>query len=188
MSYVVAFQCHCREQIDNQSTDRIVTEVCGHSKCRNCFIKEESGCVRCLSTTQPPNDQSESNVTKVSDNGEIIHHVAAISKFDRGTGRSNPKDIRILEDVIIKPSTNDGFEYPRLKEPAKFKYPVHIIRHLVEGKLEFECTICKKVFRSKSNRKYHLYCDDSVEKPFNCSKCSKVTFKLIRVLNLNINS
>ncbi|XP_037029804.1 zinc finger and BTB domain-containing protein 24-like [Bradysia coprophila] len=179
MSYVVAFQCHCREQFDNQSTDGIVTEACGHSKCRKCFIKE-SGCVRCLST-KPHDDQlpPQPSVKKVLDSGDIMHmkHVPAISKFDSGTGRSlsNPKDIRILEEVIIKVPSNGhgGFDYPRLKEPAKFKYPSHITRQLVNGKLEFECTICKKKFRSKSNRKYHLYCDDSVEKPFNCSKCSK---------------
>lgn len=182
MSYVVAHQCHCREQIDSKSTDRIVT-ACGHSKCRNSCIKEESGCVRCLEAKSLDDHlSSESNVNKMLDNSDIIHikHVPAITKFDHATGRSlsNPKDIRILEEVIIKPfieiPSNVRDEYPRLKEAEKFKYPSHINRHVVNGRPEFECTICKKTFRSKSNRKYHLYCDESVEKPFNCTKCSKV--------------
>ncbi|KAG4080033.1 hypothetical protein HA402_006345 [Bradysia odoriphaga] len=81
---------------------------------------------------------------KVLDSADIIHmkHGPAISKFNSATGRSlsNPKDIRILEEVIIKVPSNGhgGFDYPRLKEPEKFKYPSHITRQLVNGKLVFE--------------------------------------------------
>lgn len=188
-NYVATFQCQCRQQIDAQNKDRIVTEACGHSKCRNCFIKEESGCVKCLSTKSFDDQQqsiSEPTVKHLLQNNDIIHkHVPLIGKFDHvnsnGTTISNPKDIRVLEEVIIKPfiqipsNGNDNSTFPRMKEFHKFKCPAHISRQIVDGKTEFECKICKKSFRSKSNRRYHLYCDATVEKPFNCTKCSKVS-------------
>lgn len=184
MSYVVAFKCHCQQQIDAENTDRIVTEACGHSKCRECFIKEVSGCVRCL-TSNVSDDQHRSMSAETND---IIpaRQTSSMNQSDVvniGTGRSisNPKDIRILEEVIIKPfvdiSSNDNshtLAYPRINDFQKFKYPSHILRRSVDGKTEFECKICKKSFRSKSNRKYHLYCDETIEKPFNCTTCSKV--------------
>lgn len=194
-SYVVTFKCHCRQEIDAQNKDRIVTEACGHSKCRNCFIKEESGCVKCLSSKTCVDQHGSSidpKVKQLLQNNDMIQmtHTPLISKLDHvssGTSSSNskPKDIRVLEEVIIKPfieipsNGSNGFTFPRMKEFQKFKYPPHISRQTVNGKTEFECKICKKSFRSKSNRRYHFYCDETVEKPFNCSKCSKVFFIFI---------
>lgn len=191
-SYVFTFKCHCRKQIDTKNKERIVTEACGHSKCRDCFIKEESGCVKCLSSkTCLESESDQSTVNNAIQNTDVIEatHVQLINKFDhvvKGTKSSNPKtkDIRVLEEVIIKPfvniSTNEntGFNFTRIKEFQKFKYPPHITRQIVNGETEFECKICKKTFRSKSNRRYHFYCDSTIEKPFICSICTKVSLSL----------
>lgn len=182
--YVLAFKCHCRQDIDAQNKDRIVTEACGHSKCRNCFIKEESGCVKCLSSktcVDQHRSHSDPDVKSVIKNNDIIQmtHKPLIKLDHVGTSssKSKPKDIRVLEEVIIKPSnSSECFTIPRMKDTQKWKYPSHITRQTVNGKTEFTCKICKKSFRSKSNRRYHLYCDETVEKPFNCTKCSKVLF------------
>lgn len=180
------FKCHCRQQIDTQNKDRIVTEACGHSKCRSCFIKEESGCVKCLSSkTCSGSDLDLTN--NITENTDMIQttNVSFLNKFDhvvKGTSSSNSKtkDIRVLEEVIIKPCVDisskesDRFKFPQIKEFQKFKYPPHISWKTVNGATEFECKICKKKFGSKSNRRYHFYCDTSIEKPFNCSMCTKV--------------
>ncbi|KAJ6637333.1 Zinc finger protein [Pseudolycoriella hygida] len=207
MNGVLTFQCHCRQQIDAQNKDRIVTEACGHSKCRNCFIKEEYGCVKCLSlktssnqhtiTILPSIEKLDSVPDGFSDHHEyalgddepnrntctnlkdvLIPSKAAASK-NPSNKLKNPKDIQVLEDVIIKPfleiPSNGGadFTFPRIKGFQKLKYPPHISWEIVNGRTEFKCNICEKSFHSKSNRRYHFYCDKTIAKPFSCSKCPK---------------
>lgn len=187
---VLTFECHCRQQIDAQYKERIVTEACGHSKCRNCFIKEESGCVKCLSLKTAIDQHTDPTVKNAIQNNEMIKSIplpiiSKLNHLSKETSSSKPKDIRVLEEVIIKPfieipsNGSDGFTFPRIIGLPKTEYPSHITRKTVNGKTEFECTICKKSFRSKSNRRYHFYCDETVVKPYNCSKCSKVCSNFI---------
>lgn len=186
-SYVFTFQCHCcRRQIDSRK-ERIVTEACGHSKCRKCFIKEESGCVKCLSSGIYFDSIIDQSDLKQNSNKIQNTHVPFLQDsnyLDKATNSSKSKtsDIRVLEEVIIKPfvdipsTASKDIDLQQSKVVEKFVCPSHITWRIINGEREFECKICKKTFRSKSNRRYHVYCDKTIEKPFSCSKCSQVSY------------
>lgn len=54
-------------------------------------------------------------------------------------------------------------------------YPAHLVETKFIGGSVFKCTICNKEFKSLNNRRYHFYCDQSLNKPYKCDKCNKVS-------------
>lgn len=101
----------CNEYID-QNRNRIIVELCGHSKCRQCFITEENGCVLC----HRDNEQFEKSTKKSSieqrDEGKDcpIKELNAVSvavpnidspSVQHKNGSITRNKIEILENVLV---------------------------------------------------------------------------------------
>lgn len=141
--YADAQCCVCRRYLE-QSSNRIIVEICGHQKCRECFIKEEDGCSQCVQNNEQFSKQFQS------------HEVVALSSdccnepIQSDIIAETPLIVEINEDASHIITTNDTVDAVRYK-----------------------CTICQKSFKSRNNRKYHLFCDKTRSKPFQCNQCDK---------------
>lgn len=125
----------CSGALD-KNVKRIIVEICGHQKCRECFIKEEDGCSICeLSSREsvsgePTNDYLGN--AEVSNQNEV--------------DEANEKEPTEKHDEIA-----------------------HIVTVCEDGVAQcYKCLLCKKSFKSRNNRKYHLFCDKTLSKPFGC--------------------
>lgn len=51
----------------------------------------------------------------------------------------------------------------------------HIVEELSEnGDIQYNCTACRKTFRSRSQKYYHLNCNQLENKLYKCEHCDKV--------------
>lgn len=145
--YAEAQCCVCHRYLE-QSNNRIIVEICGHRKCRECFIKEEDGCSLCV--------QNESSLSEnVQSHANNFLSVASSSEGakDDGGGASSQEALTVGE----------------ISENAS-----HIITTNSSGvDVRYKCNICQKSFKSRNNRKYHLFCDKTRSKPFQCNQCDK---------------
>lgn len=156
--FVEAECCVCHRYLD-QSVNRIIVEICGHKKCRECFIKEEDGCSVCF---QEQNASTLCNPKSFSSNAIHDNNVSSLnSQFDE---------------------TSENIESADAIENAKFCSVIdksngtasHIITVSDSSKIiGYKCSICDKSFKSRNNRKYHVFCDKSQSKPFKCNQCDK---------------
>lgn len=152
-------QCSICHRFLDKSNNRIIVEICGHQKCRECFIKEEDGCSLCALNKNSPNVNKES-----SSDG---HHSNPIS-----ANEEEKDDQRDVENVA-NASTIDEID----------EVAAHIITTKdAEDVVRYKCTICQKCFKSRNNRKYHLFCDKTRSKPFQCNQCDK---QFITIAHLN---
>lgn len=143
--YAEAQCCICRRYLD-QTNHRIIVEICGHQKCRECFIKEEEGCSLC-SKSDGSND--------ARNHADTLALPSSSSDGIEGAGQ---------DDHLVEPS-----EAVEINDVAS-----HIITTTEIGDgLRYKCTICLKSFKSRNNCKYHLFCDKSRSKPFQCTQCDK---------------
>lgn len=90
------------------------------------------------------------------------------------------------EVPVSLPSTSAGgstpFQPPK-RAPKKRKAPAKIaadaqIAHVIPDDKGYKCLICGKVFKSRSNKTYHKYCDTTIPKPFKCDICKRVCSRL----------
>lgn len=135
--------CVCRRLLGN-SNNRIIVEICGHQKCRECFIKEEDGCSLCNQNKQQISNEVQcvsSNIDVPSSSNELRGDI---------TARGDTNDTKTLVDVSHIVTVNEN-----------------------DKAVCYKCTICEKTFKSRNNRKYHLFCDKNRSKPFQCSQCGK---------------
>lgn len=145
--YAEAQCCVCRRYLD-QSSNRIIVETCGHQKCRECFIKEEDGCTLCKRNKQQFLD--ESGVCSA------IHDPI-------------PSSSEGAKDVLSEDGSTENLLTIDMNEDV-----THIITKNEPGNaMRYKCTICQKTFKSRNNRKYHLFCDKTRSKPFQCNQCDK---------------
>lgn len=70
------------------------------------------------------------------------------------------------------------------RKKPRIEYPTHLIETKLNGNVIFKCTICNKEFKSLNNRRYHFYCDDSLNKPYKCDKCDKVRLNIYTIFYL----
>lgn len=152
-------QLKCSICNGSTTTNRIIVETCGHQKCRECFIREEDGCSICTAANASHATEENRNQMPMSSQPD-----------DFSGGIEQDKRVSVIENVLI--STNST---PSTTAPAKMKRPAHItVRQDDSGKvIEYTCTLCKKSFKSRNNQQYHLYCDKSIPKPFECARCGK---------------
>ncbi|XP_031625468.1 zinc finger protein 25-like [Contarinia nasturtii] len=147
--YANAICCVCQRYLD-QSSNRIIVEICGHQKCRECFIKEEDGCSLCVQNKQKFTTESQSSSHRNS--YEVIP--------------SSNESATIIGD-------DGGAHEPRVVEEINEDVSHIITFNETEGEVRYKCLICEKIFKSRNNRKYHLFCDKTRSKPFQCNRCDK---------------
>lgn len=150
--------CVCRRFLD-KSNSRIIVEICGHQKCRECFIKEEDGCSLCSQSKQ-----------------------RNANEIDSGSGGDTNSLHPILSNAEVVDQRNDEDKAAQI--PAEIdEFAAHIVTtNGIGDAVRYKCTICQKTFKSRNNRKYHLFCDKSRSKPFQCNQCDK---QFITLAHLN---
>lgn len=153
--YAEAQCCVCHRYL-GQSNNRIIVEICGHRKCRECFIKEEDGCSLCVQNESPGSEDVQSHASN-------FLSVASSSGDGKDDGEgAEPPDVSTIGDITEDASGE-------LTEDAS-----HIITTNNSGdEVRYKCNICQKSFKSRNNRKYHLFCDKTRSKPFQCNQCDK---------------
>lgn len=58
---------------------------------------------------------------------------------------------------------------------SKISQQNHIVEELCEnGEIQYNCTACHKTFRSRSQKYYHLNCNQLENKLYKCEHCDKV--------------
>lgn len=153
-------QCSvCRRFLD-QSSCRIIVEICGHQKCRECFINEEDGCSVCKQSSKQKQITSES-VRSVS--RENISHTSTKSAIDQNNEIDGDDGISSESEIKTNFPSKSNENVPHII-PSKN----------ANGKiLSYRCNICEKSFKSRTNQKYHIFCDKNRTKPFQCNQCNK---------------
>lgn len=149
--------CVCCRFLD-KSQNRIIVEICGHQKCRECFIKEEDGCSICSQNKQ----ENAQNIK----NGPDISRAISTNGDDtqkRNDDAENATDVSMVDEID--------------------EVAAHIITTKdSENAVRYKCTICQKTFKSRNNRRYHLFCDKTRSKPLQCNQCDK---QFITLAHLN---
>lgn len=141
--YAEAQCCICHRNL-GQTNNRIIVEICGHQKCRECFIQEENGCSLCAKKEQECTDISAAIPSSGGD--EIRRHDG-----HEESGVDSALTAEVIQDAShIITTTEHG-----------------------DGAVRYKCTICQKSFKSRNNCKYHLFCDKTRSKPFQCNQCEK---------------
>lgn len=125
----------CSGALDKNVNRRIIVEICGHQKCRECFIKEEDGCSICQSNSRESISNEPANDRRLGNEIDAANEKEPIEKYDK-----------ISHIVMV---SQDGI--------GQF----------------YKCLLCKKSFKSRNNRKYHLFCDKTQSKPHSCEICHK---------------
>ena len=73
------------------------------------------------------------------------------------------------------------------KEKVKFKESKiaqqnHIIEEICHnGSLQYNCTACGKIFRSRSQKYYHLRCNQLQQMQYKCDSCDKVQINILKI-------
>lgn len=143
--YADAQCCICHRNL-GQSNTRIIVEICGHQKCRECFIQEENGCSLCSNKEEEHGD-SVSAIPPTSSGGDEIEQGDKHGE----SGNESALNADTIQDVShIITTTEHG-----------------------DGTVRYKCKICQKSFKSRNNCKYHLFCDKTRSKPFKCNQCNK---------------
>lgn len=153
--YAEAQCCICHRNLSQTNNNRIIVEICGHQKCRECFIQEENGCSVC----SKQQEQQECAAAPPDNNASAIPSSSCdeIRRDDDGGGGHEESGI----------------------DPALTAQVIQDASHIItttdheDGAIRYKCTICQKSFKSRNNCKYHLFCDKTRAKPFKCNQCDK---------------
>lgn len=72
------------DQLQN-SNKRLVVEICGHTKCRDCFIREENGCEECNNSKLPSTSENAhyNKQLSIEEDLGIIFKLLHLINFER---------------------------------------------------------------------------------------------------------
>ncbi|XP_063386107.1 zinc finger and BTB domain-containing protein 24-like [Cydia fagiglandana] len=156
---------HClNKKAINSTTNRLVTESCGHVKCMDCLLHETAGCVACAAESSPkePEDTPEPSEGPPSDGDN-----------------ADPEPIRTefpLQYFLLgreEDEKESQAEYCYDKTEKKKKLETSHIRVETDGNRRcYFCTACKRKFHARSQVSYHAYCNGQ-QKPYQCPECNK---------------
>lgn len=59
---------------------------------------------------------------------------------------------------------------------SKISKQIHIKEISENGEVRYNCTACRKTFRSRSQRYYHINCNQLENLVYKCEHCNKVYF------------
>ncbi|XP_063635504.1 zinc finger protein 696-like isoform X2 [Cydia splendana] len=156
---------HClNKKAINSTTNRLVTESCGHVKCMDCLLHETTGCVACAAESSP----KESEDTPEPSEGP---------PSDGDTAEPEPVRTEFpLQHFLLgreEDEKESRAEYCYDKTEKKKKLETSHIRVETDGNRRcYFCTACKRKFHARSQVSYHAYCNGQ-QKPYQCPECNK---------------
>ncbi|XP_030030795.2 zinc finger protein 239 [Manduca sexta] len=145
---------NCRnEKTVNSTTNRLVTENCGHVKCMDCLVQEKNGCLACLSA----------KIQESNGNG--------LQLDDKHSDENQPIQ---AQDKHVNDDSRPNSEPSEYEDLSKRKKPEtsHIKVETDANGRCYVCTLCDKKFHARSQVAYHAYCNGQ-RKPYQCLECYK---------------
>ncbi|BFF92444.1 zinc finger protein 600 [Drosophila madeirensis] len=187
-------RCDCEATGQN----RLVTDSCGHTKCRLCLVADVSDCLECrLANKEQVSPKKISNVRTTADKRITItdqgYHCTVCKKDFRSRTQqyyhlSCGNDL--LKKFCCKQCNRRFATHSHLKYHLnnhvsnskyscsicrkKFKQPNVLQRHMrIHNNEQHACQHCHKVFRSLSTLKDHLVAHTDHGFPYKCEICAK---------------
>ncbi|XP_073952699.1 uncharacterized protein isoform X2 [Choristoneura fumiferana] len=154
MESQVCVHCLNKKPI-NVTTNRLVTERCGHVKCMDCLIHEEAGCVAC------------------AENKAVEPYGLAIEEQPSAGPTSEnevPQTIPPPNHIVLEENSKES-QLENLDEGKKKLDMSHIKIIIDENGRSYECK-CGRKFQARSQVAYHAYCNGQ-RKPYECPECNK---------------
>ncbi|KAI8046269.1 hypothetical protein M5D96_002471, partial [Drosophila gunungcola] len=163
MSMTKCPRCNCEATGEN----RLVTDSCGHMKCRLCLVADVSDCLECRIASE-----ESARTPKQQESKAITSADKRIVVTDRGYHCT-----RFATRSHLKYHLSSHAKLPEHSCNAcgkRFKQPVVLQRHmLTHSQEQHVCPHCEKVFRRKSSLKSHLAIHTDLGLPYKCELCSK---------------
>ncbi|KAH8276191.1 hypothetical protein KR026_004039 [Drosophila bipectinata] len=187
-------RCSCEATGEN----RLVTESCGHLKCRLCLVADVSDCLECKVAKQKSAPEQADATQRTSLDQKILvtdhgYH-CTVCKKDFRSRTHQYYHLSCGDDLLKKFSckecsrrfaTRSHLRYHMNNHDQSSNHSCHICgkkfqqlvvlqRHLrTHNQERYECQQCLKVFRSESSLKSHLVTHSDLGLPFKCDVCSK---------------
>ncbi|KAI4499063.1 hypothetical protein M0802_005929 [Mischocyttarus mexicanus] len=194
-------ECPSCGEITNKSHLRLVTDSCGHTKCRICLLYEEQGCKICNNILQTDESivEMRDNYMDTTDSKQNFHEFTTININDEKNSieiyipKTEPCDINsdvqmhVNNDNVFNDDSNSiatevnkselkSVELPSLEPPKDKKHVKSSNRSHISvipgNPVKYKCNPCGKIFRNKKSRGYHDACISGV-KPYQCTFCDK---------------
>ncbi|ALC47487.1 CG42726 [Drosophila busckii] len=184
-------RCKCEATGQN----RLVTDSCGHSKCRICLLADVANCLECEETATKPIDTDQSapttdNHITSTDQG---YHCNVCNKSFRS--RTQQYYHRACANEMLKKfactqcsrrfttrshlkyhveSHNSNASYCCKQCGKTFKQQCVLQRHMrCHKQVTYCCTHCQRLYRSQSALQAHAVVHTGSSLPFKCDICGK---------------
>ncbi|XP_011182588.1 zinc finger protein 28 [Zeugodacus cucurbitae] len=127
--------------------NRLVTDSCGHSKCRRCLLADDE-CTECSKLKKCNTENNKDQTTGVD---------------------------AIVAKVAVETNHNTMTKNIRKKGRKVVTMPSHIQRlsNDLDSSVRYYCTHCGKKFGSRTQQYYHLSCGSEDSKKYKCLQCAK---------------
>lgn len=162
---------NCMKPLNYQN--RLITEDCGHSKCRLCLIAEANGCEKCNQKKINSFETQRSNAIRYEEQNPEPNSSKKILKKQKS---------KIPSHVVkISGDDNEVFYHCTICD-KRFKSRTQQYYHLFcnnTSKKPFKCDKCFKTFSTSAHLKYHEA--EHLKQSFQCSLCEK-SFSKIQIL------
>ncbi|KAH8306414.1 hypothetical protein KR018_010775 [Drosophila ironensis] len=188
-------RCNCEATGEN----RLITESCGHSKCRQCLVADVSDCLECRLAKQKSAPAEAVAAERTAVDRRILvtergFHCTVCKRdfrsrtqqyYHKTCGDEQSKKF-VCQECGRRFATRSHLKYHLASHDSssahtcnvcgkKFQQLVVLQRHLRTHRQEqHACRHCQKVFRSEGSLKSHLalHSDDGL--PYKCDECSKL--------------
>lgn len=195
----------CRRGVDASSA-RLVSDVCGHPKCRICLLQEINGCLKCASTSKDRHQPSGPvTVNEMPARKSVIMSTVDLQgeQHDKSTRQviqqSMQKDILFPTD-IVKRSTGNFFHLKRLISERYYNEgggkedkscatdpeavtDAPLLAEQLPGHIVHYCAVHRKTLTGETAIENHRNCDGGGKPNFVCDICDKTfvnSYKLNR--------
>ncbi|XP_053946881.1 zinc finger protein OZF [Anastrepha ludens] len=150
MSITNISNAHCPRcgVLVTETANRLVTDSCGHRKCRRCLLTDDE-CMECLQQMQC---DIKNKTIQIIDSNTVAECKVA-------------PEVNI--GVVAKNFTKKGRKVASM--------PTHICRvaNDSDAGMHYYCTRCCRKFTSRSQQYYHLTCGSDASKKYKCQHCDK---------------
>ncbi|XP_067625812.1 oocyte zinc finger protein XlCOF6 [Eurosta solidaginis] len=153
--------------LSTENANRLVTDSCGHRKCRRCLLADDE-CIECLQNSKHPN--ASLKATKESD-----ALPAANTDEIKNAKKKGRKAVSMPSHILqIQSDRESSKHYYCTRCDKKFTSRSQQYYHLACGndaEKKYKCQQCDKAFSTSSHLNYHL--ESHNENAYNCKHCNK---------------